>query len=247
VLVFFNGIYETDVEFYAVYRSVEATTGYVEIGTVAALANPNLDLIIYEYRDNSLINGVTYWYAVTSIDYAGQESELSAENVFDTPRPDGQSSMFPKDLAPTLAGFNLATAMPLDWTSPAADIWVDRIMDVNGIDTTWFPFLNASDVMTDIQDLGYTENFDEISFAPADGWSQLGYVEALEGHTYVVWTNTDHYAKIRITSITLSGAITFQWGYQTAVGNLELAPPVRPPHDDNYPATKPSVISQWIK
>jgi len=247
VWVCFNGIYEHDVDHYVVYRSLLPTTNFTALANVEAVSNPNLDLLIYEYPDYSVVNGVTYYYALTAVDNAGQESELSAEDVFDTPRPDGQATLFPNDFVSGSSGFNLATASVLDWTSPAADIWIDRTFDVDGLDTIWFPYINAGDDLTDIQDLGYTEDFDEISYAPLDGWSRLGYVEAIVGHTYVVWTNDDHYAKIRINSMTASGALTFTWGYQTAVANLELAPPMRPEHDEEYPAPKPGKTTQLLK
>ena len=247
VWVYFNGIYESDVDHYVVYRSLSPTSNYTARANVDAVSNPNLDLLIYEFADHSVLNGVTYYYAVTAVDHAGQESDLSAEDVFDTPRPDGQATLYPNDIASGLAGFNLATASVLDWTSPAADIWIDRTFDVDGIDTIWFPYINVGNDLTDIQDLGYTEDFDEISYAPLDGWSRLGYVEAIEGHTYVVWTSGDHYAKIRINSMTASGALSFTWGYQTAQANLELAPPMRPEHDADYPVPKPGKITQLLK
>lgn len=250
VWVFFNGIYEHDVDYYTVYRSLSETTGYVAIANVDAEPNPNLDLLIYEYEDIGRDNGETYWYAVTAVDHAGQESDLSAENVFDTPRPEGQASMYPRDIAPALAGFNLATATVINWDSPPADIWVDRVVDTiaPGVYDV-YPYLNAGvvDIDVDIQDLGYTESFDEISYATLDGWSLLGYAEAIEGHTYVIWTEPDNYAKVRITSITPSGAILFQWAYQTATSNLELAPPVRPERDRDNPQPKSTVVTQLLK
>ena len=241
VLVFWNGIYERDVREYVIYRSFSATTGYVAIGSVDAVSNPNLDLLIYEYHDGAAVNGTTYWYAVTAVDYAGQESELSAEDVYDTPRPDGQSAVYPNDLAPELAGFNLVTGSIVGWQSAAADIWADRVIDDVGGEPVIYPYLNAGNSLTDIQDMGYTVDFDVITYAPADGWSQLGYVEAVEGHTYVIWTDDDHYAKVRITSISPSGVISFQWAYQTSqtdLGRPELAPPARPSHDSGYPFTQ---------
>src|SRR5947199_55619 len=42
------------------------------------------------FADNTVTNGNTYYYAVSAVDLAGQESpDLSFENVFDTPRPEG--------------------------------------------------------------------------------------------------------------------------------------------------------------
>jgi hypothetical protein len=250
VYVYFNGIYEHDVDHYVVYRSLSAATGYAERGDVDAEANPNLDLVVYEFIDNSVVNGVTYFYAVTAVDHASQESELSAEDVFDTPRPAGTGVVLPYDIDSTAAGFSLAAGQTVDAASLAADFWVDRVVDTIGIgDYVVYPYLNAAmtDILVDIQDMGYTEDFDEISYAPSDGWSQLGYVEAIEGHTYIVWTEPDNYAKVRITSITPLGTISFTWGYQTDEDNLELAPPVRPERDRNQPAPKPGKTTQLLK
>jgi hypothetical protein len=250
VWVYWNGIYEQDVNYYTVYRSLSETTGYTAIANVDAEPNPNLDLLIYEYIDNAAVNGVMYWYAVTAVDHAGQESELSAENVFDTPRPDGMSILLPNDIDSASSGFNLAAHQTVAWNSPLADIWVDRVVEASESDTTVYAYLNAglfTDGITDIQDMGYTASFDDITWAPDDGWSQLGYAEALRFHTYVIWTADDHYAKVRITDITPSGTIAFEWAYQTAVNNYELAPPARPDRDRSEPQPKPAVHAQLLK
>jgi len=228
VWVYWNGIYEHDVQLYIVYRSPQATTGYVEVGRVAAVANQNLDLLIYEFADGAVANGSTYWYAVTSVDHAGQESDLSAENVFDTPRPEGITSLYPTDLNPTLAGFYLAGGFRLSSSSPNADIWMDRDLDD-------IYYLNVGNEATDIQDLGYTSNFDEISYAPELGWSDLGYIEIILGHTYVIWTDDYHFAKMRAVSFDAEGTITFQWAWQSDQSNDELCPGYeKPAHVPGY-------------
>lgn len=233
VWVYWNGIYDTDVAEYVVYRSLEATTGYQAIATVDAESNPNLDLIIYQYADQTANNGTTYWYAVTAVDRAGQESELSAEDVFDTPRPEGQATIFFNDATPLLAGFNLATQMNVPDTSSAADIWLDR--DLGGI-----PYINAGNIDTDIQDMGFTYSFDEIGWSPDMGWSELGWSEIILGHTYVIWTADNHFAKMRAVSFNTGvgglNSVTFEWAYQTDPGNLELSPAVdlKPEHGEDY-------------
>lgn len=233
VYVFWNGIYDRDVDYYVVYRSLDALTGYKEIATVDAESNPNLDLIIYEYDDATADNGTTYWYAVTSVDRAGQESDLSAENVFDTPRPEGTATLFFNDDTPSLSGFNLLTQSNVPDTSAAADVWMDR--DINGV-----PYLNAGNIDTDIQDMGFTGDFDNIGWAPDLGWSELGYVEIILGHTYVVWTADNHFAKMRALSFNTGvgglNSVTFEWAYQTDPGNLELAPVAdqKPEHGEDY-------------
>ncbi len=247
VYVYFNGIYEHDVDYYVVYRSLSELSGYTAQANVDATSNSSLDLLVYEYVDNSVVNGTTYYYAVAAVDLAGRESDLSAENVFDTPRPEGQATLYPNDVVPDLAGFNLATAAGMSWLSMEADIWIDRTLDIDGVDTTVYPYINVGNDLTDIQDLGYTADFDEITYAPVDGWSRLGYVEVVVGHTYVVWTNDDHYAKIRVNSMTASGAFSFTWGYQIDQSNLELSPPIRPKRDDQYPAPKPGKATLLLK
>jgi hypothetical protein len=250
VWVYWNGIYERDVHHYVVYRSLQATTGYVAIANVTAEPNPDLDLLIYEYVDNLAQNGVKYWYAISAVDNAGQESPLSAEEVFDTPRPEGTETILPMDVAPTAAGFDLSADDVVPWDSPLADIWVDRYFEIIDIDTVMHVYLNAGVEtleQTDIQDFGYTDTLSDVGWAPIDGWSQLGYCEAIEGHTYIVWTWDDHYAKVRISDISPSGAVSFEWAYQTVTGSLELAPPARPLRDTDDALDKRTVVSQLIK
>lgn len=233
VYVYWNGIYESDVREYQVFRSLDPIDNYELIGTVTAVDNPNLDLLIYEYIDDAATNGTTYYYAVVAVDHAGQTSELSAENVFDTPRPEGQVSLFPNNISAATSGFNLETATVVYDTALIADVFLDEF---DGL-----LYINVANSQTDIQDMGYTSSFDEISYSPEMGWSQLGYFEVILGHTYIVWTAEDHFAKMRAVSFNASGSVTFQWAYQTDQGNLELALPVdmeRPPHDSEYPKPK---------
>jgi hypothetical protein len=41
----------------------------------------------------------------------------------------------------------------------------------------------------------------DIAFAPTTGWSEYKDAPALIGHTYVIWTWDNHFAKIRIKSL----------------------------------------------
>lgn len=220
VYVIFNGIYDRDVRAYYVYRSQDALEGYTYIGEVEAIDNPNLDLLIYTYVDAvDVDNGETYYYAVTSVDFADQESELSAENVFDTPRPEGINVLYSTSVQPALAGFDLGLGQYVD--TNLADVYVDDFNDVM--------YLNAVGAQTDIQDLGYTSEFDEVGYAPLDGWSTNGFVEIIEGHTYIIWTTTNHFAKMRAAEVNPTGKwIRFEWAYQTDIGNPELSVPVEP-------------------
>lgn len=231
VYVYFNGIYDANVNHYNMWRSLQATTGYTQIGTRAAESNPNLDLIIYEYTDTELTNGTTYYYAVSSVNNDGLQSDLSAENVFDTPRPEGSVTLFPNTIERALSGYNFETNSILYDTSAAADIFVDVFQGTY--------YLNARDNSTDLQDMGYTASFTDIGYAPDSGWSALGFTELIPKHTYVIWTRDNHYAKVRPLTINQSGSVAFQWAYQTATANPELAitfghGPQKPSHGPDY-------------
>ena len=241
VEIVWNGVYDRDVTYYGVYRSLQATTGYAEIGQVTAQDNPNLDLIIYNYFDNNVTNGTTYFYAVTAVDHAGHESPLSAEEVFDTPRPEGMTALYSYYTDSSRAGFDLsAVSSRVPWHSASADVWID---DAGGVF-----YLNAADINTDLQDLGFTANFDEVGYSPDSGWSALGYLELIAGHTYVIWTSDNYFAKMRVESISaLSGQVVFQWAYQTDTGNRELAPGMpdtqKPTHGPDYLRSSDKVVS----
>lgn len=237
VFVYWNGPYESDIASYIVWRSLEPIDNYQEIAVVAAVDNPNLDLLIYEYIDQSAVNGVTYYYAVSSVDNAGHVSELSAEMVFDTPRPEGQAILYDFAVQSSLSGFNLAAHQHVEYDSEAADIYIDRIfLDQSPQDSTMPIFyINAANLATDIQDVGYTDSFDEVGWAPTDGWSEIGWFEIIVGHTYVIWTADLHFAKMRVLSIG-EDSITFEWAYQTDENNPELKPVVleKPVHGPEY-------------
>ncbi len=194
----------------------------------------NLDLLEYRYVDETAINGVTYYYAVSAVDNAGHVSELSAENVFDTPRPEGQEEVFDFAVIPEAAGFSFAAQTALSWDNAAADIYVDRVyLDVD--ETVSVFYINAANINTDLQDMGYTSSLDDIGWAPAEGWSLVGWMEVILHHTYVIWTADNNFAKMRILSIN-SNSIVFEWAYQTDEGNPELKPVVleKPVHDADY-------------
>ena len=67
---------------------------------------------------------------------------------------------------------------------------------------------------TDIQDMGPTNDIYDIPYAPTSGWSTTKDAVAIVGHTYVIWTWNNHYAKIRISNIT-NERVVFDWAYQT--------------------------------
>lgn len=223
VYLYWNAPYEDDIEGFVVWRSFEASTGYTELATITAEPNPNLDLVIYEYVDQSAVNGVTYYYAVSAFDEAGQLSDLSAEDIMDTPRPEGTVDLFDTLSLSTASAFSFSAMSRVSYNSGVADVFVDYF---DGIF-----YINVSNDQIDIQDVGYTETFDDVSWAPVNGWSENGWLELIDGHTYIIWTSDLHFAKMRVTSIN-ANSISFQWAYQTDVDNPELVAP-------NFVTSKP--------
>jgi len=217
VSLYWLPVREDDVDYYRVWWSDELDGLYEAFGTTEDLY----------YVDTDVDNGTTYYYAVTAVDLGGNESELSYENVYDTPRPEGlNQSLFDFVVFPDDAGFDLSAANVVPHNSASADFYVEYDA---GLETF---FLNVADEDTDIQDMGYTGDFDEITYAPADGWSYVGWVEVIEGHTYVIWTGDDHFAKIRVTYADYDNDdnIIFDWAYQTSTvdpGRMELSRPQR--------------------
>ena len=221
--IWWAGPYDRDIKEYIIYaNSVGLNADYVEIDRLTADDNPNLDLIYYDYTHSGINNGTTYYYAVASVDHAGQISTLSAEDVFDTPRPEGVLYLYDIADNQASAGINFADQDRVDAASSDCDAYVDS--DAYGV-----YYLNAGDInyfrSTKIQGKGYTAYWYDIDDAPTTGWSDLGYVEIIINHTYIIKTDDNHYAKMRVLNTDGTG-VQFQWAYQTALNNPELiAPP----------------------
>lgn len=227
VTIVWNGLYETDVVEYVVGWNDELLGEYEEVGRVSALPIPPDNR--YGFVDTDVINGETYFYAVWAVDAGGHVSEPSLEAVFDTPRPAGTDTLYSLYENSSLSGLDLSTGATVAWNSILSDIYLDDgWLFHSPSDSQRIIYVNAADDATDIQDLGYTSDFDEIDWAPSAGWSDLRYYELLVGHTYVVWTSDFHYAKLRIESINpVSTRVILRWGYQpsdTDLGNPELLP-----------------------
>lgn len=196
---------EPDLAGYRVYRG---TTGYDgpfnPLGTTTALT----------WVDDTVNNGATYYYAVSAFDDAGNESELSSENTFDTPRPAGTNLVLtPVSLEPGFpAGYDFSTGLLRPSTHAETDIYYEIAGGTR--------LMVARDLSTDIQDAGFRA-LDELDWAPDDGWSPTGSVELILGHSYYVWTRTDNYAKFRVTAIT-DNQVRFDWAFQLQAGNPEL-------------------------
>ena len=194
---------EPDIDGYRVWVSNAYDGVYNEIGVVGGT----------QFVDNGAINGSTYYYAVSAYDFAGNESDLSHDVVYDTPRPEGYNVQAYDVVAfPNQSGYDFSTYTIGPYDDQFTDVYVEFF--------TGLPYLRVWND-TDIQDMGYTRDLDEISVAPADGWAASRTCEAIIGHTYVVWTNDDHYAKMRVVQVG-ANYIRFDWAYQTDLANPEL-------------------------
>ena len=161
-----------------------------------------------------LTNGQTRYFAVSAVDAEGNESDLSYDTIYDTPRPEGTGLALANYLSDSLhAGYDFSGFAIRSYTSPLVDIFYGAS---GGQVLMIAPFAD-----TEIQDAGYANSLDAVDFAPAAGWSPSGTVELIAGHCYVVATNDNHFAKFRVTSLT-SARVVVDWGYQVAAGNPEL-------------------------
>ena len=202
--------HERDVAGYNVYYNYSYDGKYTLIGST----NDNF------FVDYEATNGVTYYYAVAAYDYDGNESELSYDYVHDTPRPEGfNRAVYDYFISPGKAGYDFSDYKVIAYNDQNTDFFFERYEGDY--------YLNVWGADTDIQDMGATYDIYDITEAPTSGWvpmyegENVKYVKAIPGHTYVIWTWDDHYAKIRINRIDGSLMI-FDWAYQTAEGNREL-------------------------
>ena len=207
VTIYWRANQDDDIDYYKVYRNTSATGTFHLIGTSTGTS----------YVDASVVNGDTYFYAVSAVDRAGQESvELSYENVFDTPRPEGTDVTLTNDRnTSATSAWDFSAAARVSSGSSAADIYYDAdvvgghylVLTVNG---------------TLIQDTGFV-NLVDVDYGPPanSGWSNDGIVEAIPGHSYIVLTANNHYAKFHVRSIDGNGML-MDWAYQIDPDNPEL-------------------------
>lgn len=197
---------ESDIDYYKVYRNSAPTGTFTLIGSSDSPP----------FVDTQVTNGTTYFYALAAVDRQGQESvDLSYENVFDTPRPEGFGvSLTDAAVTPATAGWDFSSQSRRASTDVLTDLYFDAstgslVHAVNGVK---------------IQDAGYVALIDVDFGPPADeGWSADGIVEAIPGHSYIVLTPEGHYAKFEVRSLG-TGGIVIDWAYQIDPDNPELAP-----------------------
>ncbi len=205
VTILWRANQEFDIAYYAIYRNSVAPTGTFHlIGTSTGTS----------YVDHDVVNGNTYYYAVSAVDDAGQESpELSYENAFDTPRPEGFNETMTNALTnDPSSGWDFSAYRNRASLDPGTDVYYEY---QNGHYLIFVP------VDTKVQDAGFV-TLRDVDYAPPAGWSADGVVEAIVGHSYVFYTRDGHYAKLEVKTRG-TGGITFDWAYQIDPDNPELA------------------------
>jgi hypothetical protein len=208
VTVYWRENQDDDIDHYNIYRNNAPT------GTFTLIGNADQPPFV----DTNVTNGTTYFYAVAAVDTHGRESvNLSFENVFDTPRPEGTNvTLTDANVTAATAGWDFSAFARVSSTSAAADIYYDG--------TTGDLIYAGTGVK--IQDAGFMDLVD-VDFGPpaTDGWSADGIVEAIPGHSYIVLTANGHYAKFEVVSIG-ADSIVIDWAYQIDPNNPELAPKI---------------------
>ncbi len=198
--LFWKDNYESDLAGYNVFVSSTAAGPYTLIGSTR---DPY-------FLDNGARNGISYYYAVSAYDFEGNESALCRDVAYDIPRPEGYDVLINDfHLSPNTAGYDFSDYLVVPYDDLYADIWYEYYLGGS--------YMVVSDD-TDIQDMGPTNSILDVKIAPANGWSPTHDVVLRPGHTYVVWTWDDHYAKFRVTALS-PGRVVFDWAYQLQESN----------------------------
>jgi hypothetical protein len=218
--IYWNESPESDVAGYHVYASTDPNGRFTRIGSSSRA----------HYVDAGASNGTTNYYAVSAYDNDDNESALSHQVVYDIARPEGTNCLLNDyRTLPSTAGYDFSAYAIVSYTDAGADMWFEYYNGVMYMDV---------DTDSDIQDMGPTSDILDIPTAPASGWSTTHDVQLSVGHTYVVWTWDDHYAKFRVTSIS-ANRVVFDWAYQVqksspllkrSVGDVRNRPATVAPH-----------------
>ncbi|MCK5832754.1 hypothetical protein KAH81_03690 [bacterium] len=206
VYLYWNPITSWDMAGYAIYRGSSPTGYYDYIGTSYCAS----------FTDISVLNGETYYYAIASYDNCGNESELSTDLIYDTPRPEGHSwYLWASESYYYDGGYDFSEGNIIEWDHPTCDVFF-------GHDSLGY-YLCAANDYTDILDYGPASSLSDVDIAPETGWSSIADLTAVEGHIYVLWTADNHFAALLIRDIS-GECMTFDWSYQIDTGNPELRP-----------------------
>ena len=196
--VYWDPVPDYDFALYRVYVSDRYNGAYEFIGSTSGTYFP----------DYGAANGLTYFYAVSAVDYSGNESALSLDDAIAVARPEVHNvQAINVRVNQALAGYAFATARSLPWDMVATDIYYDYDQGV--------PYMVA---YGDIRDMGPTLDLRDVPIAPEGGWASTQEVILRRGYTYVVWTEDNNYAKFRVIDI-LPDRVIFDCAYQLQSGN----------------------------
>lgn len=219
--------WESDLAGYNIYYNTTYDGKYTLIGTTE-------DNYFIDY---DAVNGDLYYYAIAAYDFNGNESELSYDEVFAIGRPEGFNEMiFDFIEFENSSGYGFEEYSVLPYNDQGTDIFFE-----NYEGTFWVNVWSD----TDIQDMGETNDIYDIQEAPISGWVPLiedenvKYVLVEIGHTYVVWTNSNHYAKFRVSGIT-GQRMVFDWAFQLNPGETLLKSSSR---NSKVPVKRTTVIN----
>jgi len=194
--LFWNSNQEKDLSGYNVFVSSSYDGRYELIGSTR----------IPQYLDKGAVNGNVYYYAVTAFDFDGNESELSKDVAYDIPRPEGVNVILGDYRQDSLvAGYDFSRFAVVPFDDEFSDMFFENYQGTYYMDVR---------TDADIQDMGPTASIDDVTTAPSSGWSPTHDLTLTSGHTYVVWTWDDHFAKFRVTNLSPS-RVVFDWVYQS--------------------------------
>ena len=166
-----------------------------------------------------------------AVDANGNESALSYEDVFDTPRPEGYDVWLHDSSGPqwTQSGFDFSDLMSVAtaWNDPSTDLFVE--FDDDGI-----PWIVSANDGVQLQDYG-TILLAWVDYAPRNGYSAAGRAELIDGHSYVVRIAGQgvHFAKFQVTDLE-TNRVRIDWAYQVDEDNPELRAPADRDRDDAH-------------
>ncbi|HEX7880054.1 MAG TPA: hypothetical protein VF720_11630 [Candidatus Eisenbacteria bacterium] len=213
--LYWNGSPEEDLDFYRVYVSPDRDGPFESIGETGD----------NHFTDFGAVNSRTEWYAVSAVDLCGHESLITGDDVFDTPRPDGQDlELFSRFGGyPERSGWDLVNRERQPSGAPGTDVWIEGAG--SQLDMVAAPG-------ADIQDGGFGAP-ESVNWAPLEGWSPSGRVELVAGHNVVVHTSDGYYGRFHVIDVR-NGRVTVDWAVQLDRGNRELS--ATPPTESVGPA-----------
>jgi len=201
--VFWQANTDRDIAGYRIYVRTESMSRFQYLATTTS----------NYFVDDGILNGVTYYYGVTAYDFNGNESDLSYDLGVATPRPEGYDVVLKNYRTyPGLSGYDFSTNSIGRYDDHYTDLFFEYYDGVCYL-VVWDD--------TEIQDMGYTNSLYDIVKSPSMGWSPTGDEVAILGHTYVIKTWDNHYAKIRIVGIS-AASVRFDWAYQLQTSNPYL-------------------------